>query len=539
MKKSLHTLNKELHGEKAGNYLAALVDNRLKSLDYILYNPHQVEFVDYSHPDGRRTYIRSLSFLLQKAVREVFPQAHLRISYSVGNALYCNLEFPDNREVTPEDMEKLEDAMKALVRKNLPFKREKVPMEEAQRIFLENGFPQKALLQKTRGHFYASVYYLGNTSDTFYGPLVPSTGYLTSFNLCLFHTGFLLQYPQPDNPQQLDGKPRLHKLVEVFEEHVQWGKIMGVKDIGTLNQKIQQGLTKDLILTSEAFHSRRYADIADTIYKHKNRLKLVLIAGPSSSGKTTTSKRIATQLKVLGLRPIVLEMDNYFLNRTETPLDENGAYNFETIRAMDVPFLNEQLTSLLEGREVEIPYFDFLTGTRSFRGKKLKLEDDQILIMEGIHALNPALTEKIPLGVKFRIYASALTSLSMDENNGISTTDTRMIRRMVRDAQFRGAKAEETILRWPSISAGERKNIFPFQEQADVMFNSALLYELAVLKTYAQPLLHQILPVSPAYPQALRLLNFLSYFTQIHPADEQFIPYESVVREFIGTNRPG
>ncbi|NLA15864.1 MAG: nucleoside kinase [Bacteroidales bacterium] len=536
--KVLHDLNKERHGNKAGNYLAAMVDNRLKSLDYVLYNPHQVQFIDYTHPDGRRTYIRSLSFLLQKAVQQIFPEAQLRISYSVGNSLYCDLVFPDNREETTEDMEKLYAAMMRMVEENLPFRREKIPTEEAQKIFLANGFPQKALLQKTRGHFFTSVYYLGDTSDTFYGPLVPSAGYLKLFDLCLFHKGFLLQYPQPDDPRQLDGPPRLHKLVEVFEEHVQWANIMGVKDIGSLNQTIQKGLTKDLILTAEAFHSRRYAEIADKIYRHRDRLKLVLIAGPSSSGKTTTSKRVATQLKVLGLKPLVLEMDNYFLNREQTPRDENGEYNFETIRALDVPFLNQQLAQLLAGQEVEIPYFDFFTGVRSFRGKKLKLGENQILIMEGIHALNPALTEKVPSGVTFKIYASALTSLSMDENNGISTTDTRMIRRMVRDAQFRGVTAEETILRWPSISAGERKNIFPFQEQADVLFNSALLYELAVLKTHAEPLLHRILPISPAYPQALRLLKFLSYFTPIFPKEEQYIPYESVVREFIGTIRP-
>lgn len=535
--KVLHELNKERHGDRAGNYLAAMVDNRLKSLDYVLYNPHQVEFIDYLHPDGRRTYVRSLSFLLQKAVREVFPTAQLRISYSVGNSLYCDLVFPDNREETTEDLEKLTAAMLRMVEKNIPFRQEKIPTENAKKIFSDNGFPQKALLQKTRGHFFTSVYYLGDTADTFYGPLVPSAGYLTLFNLCLFHKGFLLQYPHPDDPQRLDGPPRLHRLVEIFEEHVQWGNIMGVKDIGTLNQKIQQGLTKDLILTTEAFHSRRYAEIADKIYRHRDRLKLVLIAGPSSSGKTTTSKRVATQLKVLGLKPVVLEMDNYFLDRENTPRDENGEYNFETIHALDVPFLNHQLTDLLAGKEVEIPYFDFFTGKRSFRGKKIKLGESQILIMEGIHALNPALTEDVPSGVKFKIYASALTSLSMDENNGISTTDTRMVRRMVRDAQFRGVTAEETILRWPSISVGERKNIFPFQEQADVMFNSALLYELAVLKTHAEPLLHRILPISPAYPQALRLLKFLSYFTPIFPKEEKYIPYESVIREFIGTSR--
>ncbi|MDY0240417.1 MAG: nucleoside kinase, partial [Bacteroidales bacterium] len=389
-----------------------------------------------------------------------------------------------------------------------------------------------------RGHFYTSVYYLDDYADTFYGPLVPSTGYLKLFNLNRFHKGFLLQYPQPDHPQSLDGPPKLHKLVEVFEEYVHWGDIMGVKDIGTLNRKIQRDRVKDLILTGEAFHGRRYAEIADRIYAHKDRIKLVVIAGPSSSGKTTTSKRISTQLKVLGMKPIVLEMDNYFVNREDTPLDEKGEYDFESVDALDTTFLNEQLFALLEGKEVEIPFFDFMTGQRTFKGKKMRLEENEILIMEGIHALNPIVTRNIPAANKFKIYASALTSLSMDENNRISTTDTRMIRRMVRDSQFRGINAEDTILRWPSISHGERKYIFPYQEEADVMFNSALPYELAVLKSHAEPLLHRIAPMSEAYPEALRLLNFLSYFTPVHPRDERYIPYASVIREFIGTSLP-
>lgn len=536
--KTLQEINREWNGADANKYLAALVDNRLKSLDYVLYNPHDIQFIDYSHPDGRRTYIRSLSFVLQKAVREVFPCARLRISYSVGNSLYCDLIFPDYREETEEDMVLIRGAMKHLVEKNIPFKREKLCTGEAQKIFAGGGFPQKALLQETRGHFFTSVYYLEDHADTFYGPLVPSTGYLKLFDLCRFHRGFLLQYPQPDNPGKLDGPPKLNKLVEVFEEYVHWGKIMGIKDIGSLNQKIQKGQTKDLILTGEAFHGRRYADIADRIFECRDKVKLVLIAGPSSSGKTTTSKRISTQLKVLGMKPVVLEMDNYFVNREDTPRDDKGDYDFESLLALDVQFLNEQLFKLLDGKEVEIPSFDFLTGQRTFNGKRLKLKENDILIMEGIHALNPVLTRDIPAKNKFKIYASALTSLSMDENNRISTTDTRMIRRMVRDAQFRGITAEETILRWPSISYGERQNIFPFQEEADVMFNSALPYELAVLKSHAEPLLHRILPVSAAFPEALRLLNFLSYFTPVHPRDERYIPYASVIREFIGTSQP-
>ena len=536
--KSLQEINKENNGPDAGRYLAALVDNRLKSLDYILYNPHNVQFVDYSHPDGRRTYIRSLSFVLQKAVKEVFPEARLRISYSVVNSLYCNLDLPDGREETNRDMELICQAMNRIIEQDIPFRMEKVRSEEAQQIFEKAGFPQKALLQKTRGHFFTSVYYLDDSPDTFYGPLVPSTGYLKLFSLRRFYKGFLLQYPQPDNPLQLDGPPQLHKLVEVFEEYVNWGNIMGVKDVGSLNQTIQRGETKDLILIGEALHSRRYATIADTIFGLRDKVRLVLIAGPSSSGKTTTSYRISKQLKVLGLQPVILEMDNYFVDREDSPRDENGEYDFESVHAMDMAFLNRQLFELLEGKEVEIPFFNFLTGRRFFNGRKIKLEDNQILIMEGIHALNPDLTKDIPEENKFRIYASALTSLAMDENNRISTTDTRMIRRMVRDAQFRGISAEDTILRWPSISYGERQNIFPFQEEADVMFNSALPYELAVLKSHAEPLLHQIPPVSKAYPEALRLLNFLSYFTCVHPRDERYIPYVSVIREFIGTNPP-
>lgn len=537
--KTLQEINREWNGDNAGKHLAALVDNRLKSLNFELYNPHDIKFIDYSHPDGRRTYIRSLSFVLQKAVREVFPEAKLRISYSVGNSLYCDLVFPDNREETDLDMSLIYAAMKRIVDKDIPFRREKMCTGDAQKIFAGGGLPQKALLQETRGHFFTSVYFLDDYADTFYGPLVPSTGYLKLFSLCRFHKGFLLQYPIPDDPGKLDGIPKLNKLVEIFEEYVRWGNIMGIKDIGSLNRKIQSGQVKDLILTGEAFHGRRYADIADRIYAKKETIKLVLLAGPSSSGKTTTSKRISTQLKVLGMKPVVLEMDNYFVNREDTPRDEKGAYDFESVAALDVSFLNKQLFDLMEGKEVEIPTFDFLTGQRTFSGKKLKLGENEILIMEGIHALNPVLTHDVPSRNKYKIYASALTSLSMDENNRISTTDTRMLRRMVRDSQFRGLTAEETILRWPSISYGERKNIFPFQEEADVMFNSALPYELAVLKSHAEPLLHRIPPMSEAYPEAIRLLNFLSYFTPVHPADERYIPYASVIREFIGTSQPG
>lgn len=530
---TLQELNIKQNGANAKQYLAALVDNRLKSLDFELYNPHHVVFVDYKHPDGRRTYIRSLAFLLQRAAAEIFPTAKLRISYSVSNSLYCDLLFPDTRNETDEDMALLEAAMHQLVEEDLPFTRKKLNTEEACRLFKENGRPQKALLMETRGHFFASTYFLKGYADTFYGPLVPSTGYLRKFHLVRFHNGFLLQFPQHDNPDQFECPPKMHKWVSVFEEAVRVSEIMRVKDIGSLNTRIKRGETKDLILTSEAFHARRYAAIADQIFERRHELKLVLIAGPSSSGKTTTSNRIANQLKVLGMNPVVIEMDNYFVNRENTPRDADGNYDYECLEAMDLELLNDQLTRLFAGETVEIPSFDFKQGCRTYKGNCIKLTNNEIVIMEGIHGLNPRLTESIPMHQKFRVYASALTSLAMDENNRISTTDTRMIRRMVRDAQFRGITAEDTILRWPSIARGERQNIFPFQEACDAMFNSALLYELAVLKTHAEPLLHQIPPISPAYPEALRLLNFLGFFIPIHPDDEKYIPYVSVIREFI------
>lgn len=530
---TLQELNQQRNGAEASKNLAALVDNRLKNLDFVLYNPHHVEFVDYTHPDGSRTYIRSLSFLLQYAVNRVFPEARLRISYAVSYSLYCDLIFPDGRKETDDDLTRLEAVMHQLVEEDAPFTKEKILSEEAIELFNKQNLPQKALLQKTRGHFFTSVYYLKGQPDTYYGPLVPSTGYLKVFKLNRFHDGFLLQHPLPDNPSIVGKTPNLHKLADVFEEYVHWADIMKVKDIGSLNKRIQNGETKDLILTSEAFHGRRYAAIADQIYAQRDKVKLVLIAGPSSSGKTTTSNRIANQLKVLGMNPVVLEMDNYFVNRDQTPKDEDGNYDFECVDAMDLVFLNQQLEQLLNGQTIDVPHFDFKKGERCFDGKKLHLEDNEVLIMEGIHGLNPRLTASVPDNRKFKIYASALTSLSMDENNRISTTDTRMIRRMVRDAQFRGVTAEDTIMRWPSIRRGERKNIFPFQEQADVMFNSVLFYELSVLKTHAEPLLHRIAPLSPAYPDAIRLLNFLSYFTAIDPKDEKYIPYVSVIREFI------
>lgn len=531
--KTLQEINKEQNGAAYKENLAALVDNRLKSLDFELFNPHHIEFVDYAHPDGRRTYLRSLSFLLQRAVVALFPEATLRISFAVANSLYCDLVFPDARAETDQDMAHLEAYMHRMVEKDIPFTSEKLPTDQAVAIFQANGRTQKALLQKTRGHFYTSVYYLDGYADTFYGPLVPSTGYLSLFRLVRFHNGFLLQYPMPDNKTKLDPTPKLHKLTVVFEEYIHWANVIKVKDIGSLNQKIQEGNTKDLILISEALHGRRYAAIADMIYVNRKDVKLVLIAGPSSSGKTTTSNRIANQLRVLGMNPIVLEMDNYFHNREDTPRDANGEFDFECLGAMDVPFLNRQLKQLLNGETVEIPKFDFKKGVRTFDGTKLTLGENEVLIMEGIHGLNPALTADIPAHRKFKVYASALTSLAMDETNRISTTDTRMIRRMVRDAKHRGTTAEETILRWYSISRGERQNIFPYQEEADVMFNSAMPYEISVLKYYAEPLLRQIPPRSPAYPDALRLLNFLSYFTPIHPEDEKYIPYTSVLREFI------
>lgn len=520
--------------------IAALVDGMLKELTYPIYTAHTIKFIDYTHPDGQKTYTRSLSFILQKALEDLFPKYKLFLDYTLPNGLYGELRqlAEDGKPVTvklkTEEIDAVRGRMSELIAADLPFIKKKLPNNEAAAIFREHGRNEKASLISGMDKFFISVYYLDGYADTFYGPLLERTGQVNVFDLIPYSDGFCLQSPSVNNPDTIAPYKYQDKLGKVFKEFSDWCSILGAHSIGSVNAIIADGRGKELISIAEALHERKYAAIADMIYAKKDTVKLVLIAGPSSSGKTTTSKRIAQQCKVLGMNPIVLEMDNYFVNREHTPKDENGDYDFESIYALDLPFLGKQMNDLFNGKETELPKFDFKSGQRTFNGKKAVMGPNDILIMEGIHALNPELTKHIDGNKVFRVYASALTSLSIDENNYISTADNRLLRRMVRDNENRGISPEDTILRWKSVRRGEERNIFPFQENADVMFNSASVYELSMLRYYAEPLLKRINPLSEAYSESVRLLKFLSYITPLTPDEIKYIPPTSVMREFIG-----
>ena len=521
--------------------LAALVNNKLKSLDYRVVNPHNVRFVGYDHPDGRRTYIRSLCFVLQNVVREMFPDKVLAIDYSLPSGLYCEIReistMEDGRPkvhfLTDEKLQEVEDRMMEIVAADLPFTKVMTELEECERLFTKNNQFEKVDLFRTLGRMYASVYYLDGQADTFYGPLAPSTGLLKIFNIIGFNDGFCLQYPMEGDHEKVLPIKRQSKLATALEEHSDWCSIMGVRGVGKLNAKVISGEIVDLINLSEALHERKYADIADQIYARRGSVKIIFIAGPSSSGKTSTSKRLALQCRILGMNPKVIELDNYFVDREFTPRDENGEYDFECLGAMDLELLGQQLNDLLDGKEVDIPRFDFVEGRKYFGENKMQLHEKDILIMEGIHALNPAMIPSVDPSKVFRVYASALTSLSIDENNNISTSDNRMLRRMIRDNRTRGVVPESTIMRWQSVRRGENRNIFPYQENADAVFNSAHIFELPVLKYYAEPLLRRIAPTSPAYVEATRLLKFLGYVVALSPAEIAAIPPTSILREFI------
>ena len=521
--------------------LAALVDNKLKSLDYKIINPHNVRFIGYDHPDGRRTYIRSLCFVLQYVIREMYPGKVLAIDYSLPSGLYCEVRevhsLEDGRPcvhfVTDEELEKIEARMRELIAADLPFGKTMLSREECCRIFEANHQTEKVDLFRSTGRFNYNVYSLDGQQDTFYGPLVPSTGMLNIFAITGFNEGFCLQYPMDGCPDKVLPMKRQSKLATALKEHSDWCSVMGVRGVGKLNQAILSGKVVDLINLSEALHERKYAAIADQIYARRGSVKIVFIAGPSSSGKTSTSKRLALQCRILGLNPRVIELDNYFVERELTPRDENGAYDFENLGAMDLELLGRQLNDLLAGKEVEIPRFDFKEGRKYFEGNMMQLQEKDILIMEGIHALNPAMIPGVDPSKVFRVYASALTSLAIDENNNISTSDNRLLRRMIRDNRTRGIIPEETIMRWQSVRRGENRNIFPFQEYADALFNSAHIFELPVLKYYAEPLLRRIAPSSPAFTEASRLLKFLGYIVALSPAEIAAIPPTSILREFI------
>ena len=518
--------------------LAVLVDHKLKDMCFQAFFPHEVTFIGYNHPDGRRTYNRSLCFLLQHAVRDVYPDKVLVIEHSLPSGLYCEL-----REGTPsgpafkpdaEGFERLRTRMREMVDADLPFTTQKIPSEEAEALFEAQGQRHKAELRRSLGRYFCRVYYLDGQVDTFHGPMVPSTGYLQVFGLMPFHKGFCLQPPSQNDITRVTPRRPQSKLSATFKEYSAWCHTTGIGGIGTLNKRLLEGGAVKLINLCEARQEREYVRVADLIYAQRDRVKIVFIAGPSSSGKTSSSLRLAQQLRILGMEPKVIELDNYFVSRERTPIDDDGEYDFEALEAMDLELLGNHLNTLLAGGKVEIPRYDFKQGRPFFEGNFMELDENDILVMEGIHALDPAMVPSVDQSRIFRVYASALTSLNVDENNNISTTDNRLLRRMVRDYRYRGTSPEATILRWPSVRRGENKYIFPFQENADAQFNSALLYELPLLKYYAEPLLRRIHPSSPAYTDAIRLLKFLDYIVALTPEEIAAVPPTSILREFIG-----
>ena len=510
--------------------LGAMVNNTLKELDYLIYKPKTVRFIDYRHPDGRRMYLRSLSLVLFKAAVDLYPHHKLKIEHAVSKGLYCELENLITEDTHLEVVNKLRQRMREIIEQDLPFEREEIRTEVALRVFEEFDLDDKCTLMRTRRQFYSSVYKLDNVVNYFYGYLIPSTGYLKHFDLVKYYEGMLLVMPSNDDPDQLEKIVIQNKLFEIFREFKEWVEIIGVPNVGQLNLATQDGKIGEIIKISEALQEKKMACIADMIHKKKYDVRVVLISGPSSSGKTTFAKRLSVQLSVIGFKPVVLSMDNYFVDREHTPRDKNGNYDFESPHALDIRLFNENMLDLFDGKEIKLPKFSFSEGKRFYDGTMLKMEKNSILLVEGIHGLNPIVSEMIPGKRKFKVYVSALTPLSIDSSNRIPTTDNRLIRRMVRDSLYRNYSALDTLRRWPSVRNGEETHIFPYQEEADVMFNTALLFELGVLKRWAEPLLQDVPPNVPEYSEARRLLKFLSY---ILPIAEKEIPPTSILREFL------
>ena len=512
--------------------VSARVNNRSEGLNFRVYNNKDVEFLDVRNPSGMRTYVRSLCFILYKAISELFPSGKLYVEHPVSKGYFCNLRI--GRPIELEDVTAIKKRMQEIIAADIPFHRIECHTDEAIRVFSERGMKDKVKLLQTSGSLYTFYYTLGDTVDYYYGNLLPSTGFVKLFDLAKYYDGLLLRIPSKDNPDMLEDIVKQEKMLDIFKEHLRWNYIMGLSNVGDFNLACKAGHATELIQVGEALQEKKIAQIADEIFQKSQQNKrglLVLISGPSSSGKTTFSKRLSVQLMTNGLRPCPISLDDYFVNREQTPRDAQGNYDYESLYALDLEFFNRQLQALLDGEEVELPRFNFTTGQREFRGDKLRINDHTILILEGIHALNPELTPHIPAEHKYKIYVSALTTISLDDHNWIPTTDNRLLRRIIRDYNYRGYSAQETISRWGSVRAGEDKWIFPYQENADVMFNSALLFELAVLRYHAEPLLNCVPRNCPEYAEAYRLLKFIQYFT---PVPDKDIPPTSLLREFVG-----
>lgn len=525
---TLSDIYKEINLQMPYGPVSAKVNNKVEGLHYRVYHNKDVEFLNLLSPSGIRTYTRSLFLVLCKAVHDLYPTSSVVIDIPVSNGYYCNLKL--GHEITTEDVDRIRTRMQEIIDAKMPIQRYETTTDEAVKMFTELGDIQKAKLLKSSGSLYCVYYVLDDYKDYYYGSMLTNTSQLHLFGLEPYFDGVLLRIPSTQDPSKLGELIRQDKMFEVFKEHHRWQSILGIKTVGDFNEAVKNGLATDLINVSEALQEKKISQIADRIAGQKE-IKVVLIAGPSSSGKTTFCKRLSVQLLASGVKPVQISLDDYFVNRTETPKDENGELDYESIYALNIPLINEQFNALFRGEEVELPKYNFQTGMSEKSGKKMHLGENNILLVEGIHALNPALTEQIADDKKFKIYASALTTILLDDHNYIPTTDNRLLRRIVRDYKYRGCSAQETIHRWPSVRAGENKWIFPYQEQADVMFNTALLFELAVIKPQAEEVLEQVPENCEEYAEAYRLRKFLKYFA---PLPFRNLPPTSLLREFLG-----
>ena len=508
--------------------VSAKVNNKVEGMHYRVYHSKDVEFLDLHTSSGSRNYTRSLFFVLCKAIHDLYPSSEVVIDIPVSNGYYCNLNI--GQPVTPQIVDKVKARMQEIIDAKIPIRRFEVPTEEAIKVFEARGAISKSKLLKSTGRLYTTYYQIDDYVDYYYGSLLTNTSQLFLFGLEPYYDGVLLRIPSKQDPSQLGKLIRQDKMFDIFVEHHRWQNILGLRTVGDLNEAVAKGHTTDIINLSEALQEKKISHIADEIAARKG-VKLVLLAGPSSSGKTTTCKRLSIQLLANGIKPLQISLDDYFVDREHTPKDETGEYDYESIYALNLKLINDQFNALFRGEKVELPKYNFQTGKSERSGKKLRMDEHNMLVVEGIHALNPELTAQIPEEQKFRVYASALTTILLDSHNYIPTTDNRLLRRIIRDYKYRGVSAQETIHRWPSVRAGENKWIFPYQENADAMFNTAMLYELAAIKTQAEPLLELVPENCEEYSEAYRLLKFLKYFK---PIPYRQLPPTSLLREFLG-----
>lgn len=507
--------------------IACNCNNEIKSLNYIPKENDNINFVHTSESDGRRIFIRGMLYVMSKAFDECYPEALLSINYQLTNAMYCEV---DNMQITSEMIQNVKQKMKEYIEKKIPIKKIEMTKEEAEKFYEKEKTLRGKLQLDNKQKDEVSLYFCEDYYNYFYGVMPINTGFVNAFEILPYNKGFLLRYPSRNNPYNLERGDVSKKLISTLDEYEDIHKVLNINTVYKLNKQITSGNSAELVLLAEALHEKKISDIADNIIK-RNGVKVILIAGPSSSGKTTFAKRLGIQLRLNGLKPVTISVDNYFVERKETPLDENGNYDFECLESIDLKLFNEHLTTLLNGGEIKCPTFDFKEGTKKYNGETMKLEDDEILVIEGIHCLNDELTSSIPKDKKYKIYISALTVLNIDYYNRISTTDSRLMRRMVRDHNFRGYPALDTLEIWSSVNRGEHKHIFPYQDDADSMFNTSLIYEICVLKKYLMPLLAEIDNTYPEYAEAKRLYEFLKYFEDI---DDKYVPANSLLREFIG-----